>query len=372
LGLTNSGSVIAQTGNATLTAITGTLLNTGLISATTTNAIVALAALDGPIISSGSSSSIIATHGTVNLNAGTTVLETGTLIADLLTGSAGGTVDLGLASPGPNQVANLGSFTAASTLTLYDGVPLSISGVVTAPAIYLYDGSNTITLAGGQFVTGGAIRPNGTLQPKQLPPGPITSQGAYLFAGSVLQTGASFTVTNIPSPATPESILEITLTKGGGGTVQFSGGLNAPKTWLIVNVGNGTASGQINVEALDFGYTLPPGRADFTGTINGFTGAAAAGVANIQPQPNANFRVDGCPIHSVNCALLPTQGVPTTNPVNDINIGAPLNQENPEDLVLPVVSDERYELVPCNDPSNDPNAVEGDCPAEVPAPKQQH
>ena len=64
--------------------------------------------------------------------------------------------------------------------------------------------------------------------------------------------------------------------------------------------------------------------------------------------------------------LLATEGVPVANPADEINIGAPLNTQNPEDLVLPVVSDERYELVPCDDP----NAVEG-CPA-VPKPPPLH
>ena len=99
--------------------------------------------------------------------------------------------------------------------------------------------------------------------------------------------------------------------------------------------------------------------------VDGFTGAAAAGVSFIVPQPNPNFRIDGCPIHSVNCNLLATQGVPASSPLNDITLGAPLNTENPEDLVLPVVSDERYELVPCNDP----NAAAG-CPADVQPPPQ--
>jgi adhesin HecA-like repeat protein len=382
--LTNSGSVIAQTGNATLTAMTGTLLDSGLISALTAGSIVALNALHGPITESGAGSIVaggsvdmsafgdITLDGLVkgvlgvSLNSGGAITQTGSLMTDLLIGSAAGTVDLAGATTTTNSVATLGSFTATGTFVLDDGVSLLIDGVVTAASIMINDNADTISLGNGGFVTGGAVRPSGTLQVNKLPTF-ATTPGAYLFGGSVLQTGNSFSVTNIINPVTPESILSITLPKTGGGTLQFSGdGLDAPNTWLIVSVGNGSAGGPFIIKALDFAYSPPPGRANFTGLINGLTGAAAAGVANIQPQPNANFRVDGCPIHSVNCALLPTQGVPTTNPVNDINIGAPLNTQNPEDLVLPVVSDERYELVPCNDPSL-PQGQE--CPAVPPPPR---
>ncbi len=278
------------------------------------------------------------------------ITQNGTLIADLLTGSAAGNVELLGTTTTTNQVANLGSFIANGTFALDDNVNLLISGVVTAATIVIHDGADTITLGDGGFVTGGTTtRPSGTLQESQLPNSSST-MGAYLYAGSIIQTSTSFTVNEL---STPESVLAITLPANGGGVLQFStGGLDAPNTWLIVNVGNGQAGGAIDVKALDFVYSPPPGQAGFTGMVDGDSGQAAAGEAYIEPQPNASFRLDGCPIHSVNCELLATQGVPTANPVNEINVGAPLNTQNPEDLVLPEVSDERYELVPCDTPAN--------------------
>lgn len=149
------------------------------------------------------------------------------------------------------------------------------------------------------------------------------------------------------------------------GTVQFgSNGLMAPNTWLILNIGNGTAGGTFNVEAFDFAFLQPPGLANFTNaTIDGLSGNAAAGAGFIQPQPNSNFRIDGCPIHSVNCAILSIATLPQSNPVDDITLGQPVNSQNPEDLVLPVVSDERYELLPCDVPD-----AAGACPETGPAP----
>jgi hypothetical protein len=394
-GLTNTGSVIAQAGNATLTATTGTLFNSGLISAAAADAVVALNAKNGQIIQSGSAGSIIAggsvaidALGGITLNglvkddigvslvSGGTIYQNGTLIAELLSGSAVGSVELygvpSVSSPGntpdTNQVANLGTFTvtgSGSSFALSDGANLLISGVVSAATITIHDGSNTISLGNGGFFTDGAVRPTGALLADLLPPNGTTTLGAYLYGGSVLQTGSSFTVNNLPD-GTQESVLAITLVPSGGGTLQFnSGGLVAPNTWLVVNVGNGQAGGIIDVKALDFNYSPPPSRADFTGTIDGNSGQTAAGVAFIEPQPNSNFRMNGCPIHSVNCVLLTTQGVPTTNPANDINVGAPPATQNPEDLVLPVVSDERYELTLCADPNGD-----GACKADVPSAKK--
>lgn len=284
-----------------------------------------------------------------------------------MTGRSAGSTSLTGPSTTANKIATLGSFTAVGTFTLDDSANLLLNGPVSAATINVDDGASTLTLGTGGLDTAGANRPTGTLKASQLPPesnGLTQGLGAYLSAGSVTQTGGGFDVSNTYSGT--QSVLSIVLAAGNG-SLQFGaapGGLQGPNTWLIVSVGGGSASGNINVKAFDFGFTMPPGTASFTGSVDGNTGAAGAGTANIQPQPNANFRINGCPIHSVNCALLATQGLPQSSPVSDINVGAPLNTENPEDLVLPVVSDERYELVPCTDP----NAAEG-CPAEAPLPE---
>ena len=93
---------------------------------------------------------------------------------------------------------------------------------------------------------------------------------------------------------------------------------------------------------LDVNQTGQAGAADLTGSVTGLTGAAAAGVAGIQPSPNSNFRFNSCPIPSVNCVLLSTLAVPTANPLNDINIGTLFNPNEEDDLLLPIVSDQDY------------------------------
>ncbi|HUN40417.1 MAG TPA: filamentous hemagglutinin N-terminal domain-containing protein [Acetobacteraceae bacterium] len=398
LNNTNTGSIIAQAGNASLTASTGTLFNSGLISAGGT---LSVTAANGPIVQAGAGASMVAGAVVVTnasggisldglvkddtgivLNSGGNITQDGILIADLLTGSAAGTVNLLGASPASNQVATLGSFTSSGAFALNDGISLTIAGPVTVNGVgssfSLNDVANvtinniivasrllittpaTIFLGNGGLVTGGV--PNGTplplksLSTNELPflgnaPYMGVSQGAWLKASNVIQTGNAFTVANFSGTA--ESVLLIDLTPNSTASMlHLAGGLMAPTTWAIFDVGAGQANGSFNVQRLDFLYTQPPGLASFTNaTVGGDTGFAAAGTSFIQPLPNANYRVNGCPIHSVNCTILTTLSLPTANPLNDIIIGSPSNSQNQGDLVLPVVSDERYELMPCANPN---------------------
>ena len=72
------------------------------------------------------------------------------------------------------------------------------------------------------------------------------------------------------------------------------------------------------------------------------TGQPASGAAGIQPGPNPAFRFNGCPIASVSCVLLPTEGIPQGNPLNDIDISTLAHTDEEGDLVLPIVSDQDY------------------------------
>ena len=52
--------------------------------------------------------------------------------------------------------------------------------------------------------------------------------------------------------------------------------------------------------------------------------------------------MNSCPIASVNCVLLPTEGVPAGNPLDEIFIGSFFNPQDEGDLLLPIVSDQDY------------------------------
>ncbi|HEY2616771.1 MAG TPA: hypothetical protein VGI78_05480, partial [Acetobacteraceae bacterium] len=276
----------------------------------------------------------------VNLVSSTgSITETGTLIANLLTGSAAGDASLTGTSTS-NGVAQLGSFISGGTFILDNGVGLTINGPLTAPTIVIDAGANTMTLADKAVITtGGTPRPAGTVTsfPGDTPA--TTTNGAFLTTSSGFAQRGSSTILGFGGgPA----ILRINANRDANITFDPVAGLQGTNTWLILNIGTGKLSGQIHVKNLDVIHNGQTGSANLSGSVTGLSGPAAAGAAGIQPNPNANFRINSCPIGSVNCVLLPTQGVPTANPLNDINIGTLFNPNDDDDLLLPIVSDQDY------------------------------
>jgi hypothetical protein len=120
-------------------------------------------------------------------------------------------------------------------------------------------------------------------------------------------------------------------------------GLIAPNTWLILALSNGAkATGEIDVFALDAIFSGAASSAQLSGSVGGFGGNAAAGEARIAPGSNSTFRINGCPISSVNCILLATEGIPTASPLDSFVIGSLFDPTDQDDLMLPLVSDEIY------------------------------
>ena len=235
-------------------------------------------------------------------------------------------------------MAGLGSFTSGGTFTLNDGANLAIAGPLTAPTININTGANTLTLADqATITTSGVQRPPGTVA--TFPPAALTTKGAYFTTSSGFTEQGTATV--LGTSGGP-SVLRINASGSANITFDPLAGLQGANTWLILDIGSGMVTGQIHVRDLDVIHNGVAGSTNLTGTVAGLTGPAAAGAAGIQPGTNANFRFNSCPISSVNCVLLPAQGVPTANPLNDINIGTLFNPNDEDDLLLPIVSDQDY------------------------------
>ena len=314
---------------------------------------------------------LIATNGSIS--------DTGTLAAGLLTINAAGAVSLTGATPTTNQVLTLGNI-SASSFVLNDGKGLTIGGTVTtpngftvrdqgdlvltqsavirantvgitgtgsitasgsiaAPLIVIDNGTGTFTSNGLAITTGGHPRPLGAIPSNRLPTATSGDLGFYLTTGQFTQrsgplTAASTTVGDC-------NIVRIDAVHG----IQFSPiGLNAPATWLILGLtgANAKAMGPIVAKDLDLVSTGQGSGASLTGTLNGLIGNAAAGAGHILPNINTIFQINGCPISSVNCVLLPTQGIPQASPLRDYVAGSIFNPGDEEDLLLPLVSDEVY------------------------------
>jgi filamentous hemagglutinin family protein len=279
----------------------------------------------------------VVTGGTLSITAAG-ITESGTLAADLLTGNTAGNASL-TGTGASNKVAQLGSFSSGGTFTLGDGTDLTIKGPLTAPTIIVDTGANALTLADKTVITtGGTVRPPGRITsfPGDTPA--TTTDGAFLTTAKAFSQPGSSSVLGFSGGP---SILRINAT--GDADIAFDplAGLQGPNTWLILALGTGTTIGQINVKNLDV-IRGQNGGTDLTGTVLGVPGPAAAGVAGIQPGPNANFRFNQCAISSVNCLLLGGEAVPVANPLNNIYFGIPSNSNEEGDLLLPIVSDQDY------------------------------
>ena len=109
------------------------------------------------------------------------IAEIGTLVADLLTGSAAGDAKLSGTPAKSNKVVQLASFTSGQTLTLDDGVGLTITGPLTAPSIVIDTGANPLTLADkATITTGGIDRPPGIIPSTDFPPDEADHQRCLL------------------------------------------------------------------------------------------------------------------------------------------------------------------------------------------------
>jgi len=279
----------------------------------------------------------------------------GTLITSLLTGSTAGDATF---SGSSNQVARVANFTAAN-FTLVDSIPLTVTGPLTAgnsinlsgsavtldgsvraPTIVVHAGDNPIALTGKAVITtGGIARPLNVIN---FPGDTATTEvnGAYFSTSAGFSQQGSTTVQGIGGGTSP-SIMRINASNGAAITFDIFAGLQGKNTWMILSLDTGSAIGQVQAKDLDV-IRGASGRSALTRTVANLSGPAAAGAAGIQPNPDPDFRFNGCTIHAVSCILAPAEAVPVASPLNDIFFGSMLNPNEEDDLLLPIVSDLDY------------------------------
>ena len=259
----------------------------------------------------------------------------GTLIAGVLTSSGG------LAGPSAllgsaNQVGVLTNVAVGGSFVLNDSVDLTVAGRIAASRIVLTDVGRIVTFANGTtLLTDGPERPFGPIQPSDMPSAAGGQGGAYVTAASVRQNGR-LTVRNLNGSS---NVLRLdTSVATDFDTTQ---GLSAPDTWLILVLNNAaTASGAIEVKALDAVYPGTVGTASLFGSVNGLTGPGAAAAGHITPITADKYMLNTCPIASANCVLIAAQGVPKGNPISEIQIARLPNPNlDDDDLLVPIVSD---------------------------------
>ena len=280
--------------------------------------------------------------GTVNTgllalnNTGSVSQTSGVISAATLTGSVGISVQLGPDASGPvAAIGSIGAFSVSGPpgrFALNDAVPLTIRGPLSAPYIVI-SAPGRITLDGATIATLGA--------PLSQQSGPAPAPGGSDF--NVLATGAgtpSFvglgsTVVDGLGGA-PTLRIQVPTTGGAIALGSISGG----DLSLVLGQGPGQATGNVNVGALLVIGT--GGSANLTGAVGGLGSEAAARQAQILPSENANYRINSCPIHSVNCILLGLLTLPAVNPLQDLTIGAVRSAQEDPDVMLPDIASQDY------------------------------
>jgi hypothetical protein len=251
-----------------------------------------------------------------------------------LTGSVGTLANFGTST----DIGTLGSLTVIGgdgNLALSNAIPLAVTGPITAAYIAV-TATDLLTLTGTITTTGLPL----TTQAGSTTP---VSPGSYFAvvsgpnggASSIQQTG---TLLLQPSSGADTGTVRLDLPENGGSITLAN--LVGPQVSLILYTRyGGTVTGTINVGDLRVVGAL--GSAFLLGTVANTGGALAAHNATIRSNPSTTYRINGCPIGSVNCILLPVGIIPAVNPLRDFNLGLSSNSGD-EDLALPDVSSTDY------------------------------
>ncbi len=222
--------------------------------------------------------SSVTVPGALTMNAAGAITQTsGTLTAGTLTGAASGLVQLGVG--GVADVGTLGSavLTGNSALTLVNSVPLTVAGPLVAGTITL-SAPGALTLAGGQ----------------------ITTDNATLSVSSP-QNGAANLVQNGTTTVTAQTGGTGTLTlqlPASGGSLTLAD-LQASAMNLVLNLGNGQASGNLTAAGLQ--VVGSGGGAALNGSVAGQVGFPAAAVSAISPALDLAYTLNGCAISASTC-----------------------------------------------------------------------
>ena len=298
---TNNGFALATTQPL---AVTGNVTDGQSIALTTSGALTVSGGLNVPGTTAAPGVLNLAANGPVTLggtvdagamsvtSTGNLVQTGGTVTLTVLGGSVLGQIALG--TTGLANVANIGNLTASSGITLVDGGKLQIAGTLAAPYLAL-TATGQLTLADGSV-----IYTNGLPASQQIGAAP-SLPGSYLqvlpgtSGTAMLQQNGTTTIA--PFSGTSSAVrFDLPST---GGTLAFNA-LSAPNTDVVLNLGNGTASGSLTAQSLT--VLGAGGSASFTGQVADRTGFDAAEVSRISPQVDQIYTLNNCAIGASSCS----------------------------------------------------------------------
>ena len=273
--------------------------------------------------------------GTLALSAGGTIVRpagAGGLAVGFLTGNANTVADFGKSA----NVTRIGSFAVSTgTLSLDNAQPLTITGPLSADYIGITaTGLLTIT---GTINTVGLPASIQLASPTPVDPGTYFAVRADSSGNAAINQIGTLTIRSSIRDQSP--IVRFVLPATGGKiTIENTQGTS---TTVLLSTGNGgVTTGNVNLGGLVIVGT--GGSAALAGIIKNSTGPEAARLAQIQPQPSTTYRLNACPISSINCVLIPLGVLPAANPLRDFVLDTGRYNSDDDDVALPDISSRDY------------------------------
>jgi hypothetical protein len=200
------------------------------------------------------------------------------------------------------------SITGSDMLSIVGGGSASFAGTLDSPYISVQAQQLITLLDGADIITGGVVLPSGTLNPDQLPGFNSGDPGAYFQVFS--STSAHFVQTGTlnlsPLPGYTVATMRVdlrspdpnfeyfdTLDQNANGSVTFTN-LVGPSADVVLDLGQGTTSGSVNVAELD--VIGQNGGSNLTGLVDGLSGPAAAAAVIALATPIDDYLLNGEPV----------------------------------------------------------------------------
>ena len=306
--LQSTGAAVVLSAGSDLTATAETMTSPGVIQMTaatqelTNSALgsgsgISLTTTSGDINDLGSA--IVSNAGTIALSAAASILQSGGAISDT---ASGGRILL----DAPTSVTIGGALAA----------PNIVIGGMAAPALVEWNNA-TIQVASALGATGLKQALSGGLADTD--PGVFVQADRFVQAGTVSVTPLNTDFATVQIALTPGGSIDF-----GNGATTPGGGFQAPSAELLLLLGTGTATGNINVADLGVAFSQG-GSATLTGSVSGLTQFAAAGAGVAFPSPDLAYTLNGCEIGGAGCGIppvappLPFQIVPIYDPVAEVS-----------------------------------------------------
>lgn len=262
----------------------------------------------------------------------------GNVTTRLVTGGVGGA----LVMDGPaTLVDRLSALSAGRHMVVEADGALVLDGVLSAPSMIIRS-AGPMTVGELSLYTGGVPftqAPPGNVTLSRLPDPVPGTPGAVLETRDISMTIDSITILPLGSASAGNATLALRL-PATGGRMTFRT-LDGASTDLTLDLGGGGYAGGLialrNLTVLGIG-----GSTELEGTIGGIGGQGAAGRAGLGPRLTPEYRINSCPISSINCVQFVVRLATPADPIRDIGlVGARDEREDP-DIFVPNVAERDF------------------------------